>query len=197
MLQALKKTGLVIVQKVVWTLLVGICGGSALAQIAAPSEKVPTDMRRTTILVSDIDASLKLYRDVLGFKINYDSEVTMGGVALPAGVPGAKARLVLLNGNDGWVGWIGLLQWKNPPLDKPAKPSERMGIGGVVLVMNTDDAQKRCAEAKKLPGIKFTGDARIAEYPGRNKGDPVIRVMGCNFFDPEGTVLIELNQILK
>jgi hypothetical protein len=32
-------------------------------------------------------------------------------------------------------------------------------------------------------------------YPGRD-GGPDIRVMGCNFFDPDG-ILIELNQILE
>lgn len=75
----------------------------------------------------------------------------MAQMALPAGEPGASARLVLLNANDPFIGWIGLMQWTDPP--------------------------------------------RMQEYPGRN-GGPVIRVRGCNFFDPDGT-LIELYQILK
>ena len=45
----------------------------------------------------------------MGLKVNYDTVVTTSGVALPAGVPGAKARLVLLNGNDPYTGWIGLM----------------------------------------------------------------------------------------
>ena len=40
--------------------------------VAAPTERVPTDIRRLTILVRDLDNSLKLYRDVLGLKVNYD-----------------------------------------------------------------------------------------------------------------------------
>jgi len=67
--------------------------------VATPAERVPTDVRRVTMIVRSIENSMRLYRDVLGLKVNYDSEVTMSGVALPAGEPGAKARLVLLNGN--------------------------------------------------------------------------------------------------
>jgi catechol 2,3-dioxygenase-like lactoylglutathione lyase family enzyme len=159
-----------------------------------PKERLPTDVRRATIIVRDMEASLKLYRDVVGLQVNYDTVVETSGVALPAGPPGAKARLVLLNSNDPWVGWIGLMQWVTPKL--PAKPyPTRMGPGGVVLVMNTDDVEGRCKAAKAVPGITFTSEPRLQIYPGRN-GGPDIRVMGCNFFDPDG-ILVEMNQILK
>ena len=177
-----------------------LLAGSAQAQTAAgvdaPKERVPTDIRRLTILVRDMDRSLALYRDVLGLKVNYDAKITVSGVALPAGVPGNKTRLVLLNGNDPWVGWIGLMQYTDPPLPESDRPYPlRLGPGGHVLVTNTDDAVKRCAMAKKVPGVQFTGEARLQTYEGRN-GGPTIKVMGCNFFDPDGT-FIELNQILK
>lgn len=119
-----------------------------------------------------MEASLRLYRDVIGMAVNYDTVVTTSGVALPAGAPGAKARLVLLNANDPWVGWVGLMQWTDPPLANPGPYSKRIG-----------------------PGVTFTSEPRLQEYPGR-AGAPPIRVMGCNFFDPDG-ILIEMNQILK
>jgi catechol 2,3-dioxygenase-like lactoylglutathione lyase family enzyme len=162
--------------------------------VAAPTERVPTDVRRTTLIVRDMEASLKLYRDVVGMKVNYDTVVETSGVALPAGPPGAKARLVLLNANDAWVGWIGLMQWIEPKLPAAPYPT-RMSPGGVVIVMNTDDVEGRCKAAKTVPGVTFTAEPRLQVYPGRN-GGPDIRVMGCNFFDPDG-VLIEMNQILK
>jgi hypothetical protein len=87
---------------------------TAAPGVTAPAERVPTDVRRTTMIVRSIDNSLRLYRDVVGLKVNYDAVVTTSGVALPAGAPGAKARLVLLNGNDPWVGWIGLMEWIDP-----------------------------------------------------------------------------------
>ena len=162
--------------------------------VETPAERLPTDIRRLTIIVRDMDKSLAFYRDVLGLKVNYDIVTTTSGVALPAGEPGAKARLVLLNGNDPWIGWIGLMQWVDPPI--PAEPyPTRMKPGGAVLVVNTDDAVKRCARAKALPAIKMTSEARLQVYPGRN-GGPDIRVMGCNVFDPDG-ILVEINQLLK
>lgn len=162
--------------------------------VEKPVERVPTDIRRTTLIVRSIDNSLKLYRDVLGLKVNYDTEVTTSGVALPAGKPGAKARLVLLNGNDPWVGWIGLMEWTKPTLGVAKPYPRRMTYGGAVIVTNTDDVDGRCAAAARVPGVTVTSPPRLQEYPGRN-GAPPIRVKGCNFFDPDGT-LVELNQLL-
>ena len=163
--------------------------------VEAPAERLPTDIRRVTLIVRDMEASLKLYRDVVGLQVNYDTVVETSGVALPAGEPGAKARLVLLNSNDPFVGWIGLMQWTDPPLPDPGPYPRRMGPGGTVIVMNTDDVDGRCAAAARIPGVTMTAPPRMQEYPGRN-GGPVIRVRGCNFFDPDGT-LIEMNQILN
>ena len=164
------------------------------AGLEAPAERLPTDVRRATIIVRDMENSLRLYRDVVGMEVNYDTVVETSGVALPAGEPGAKARLVLLNANDPWVGWIGLMEWLDPPIPAGSYP-KRMSPGGVVLVMNTDDVEGRCAAAKAVPGVTFTAEPRHQTYPGRN-GGPEIRVMGCNFFDPDG-ILIEMNQILE
>ena len=163
--------------------------------VEASASRVPTDMRRTTIITRNIENSLRLYRDVIGLRVNYDTVVTMSGVALPAGQPGARARLVLLNGNDPFIGWIGLMEWLDPPLVDPGPFPRRMGPGGVVLVMNTDDVDGRCAAAARVPGIVMTGEPRMQEYPGRNGGPP-IRVRGCNFFDPDG-ILVEMNQLLR
>lgn len=163
--------------------------------VSAPEERLPTDVRRTTLIVRDMENSLRLYRDVIGLEVNYDTVVETSGVALPAGEPGAKARLVLLNSNDPWVGWIGLMEWIDPAIPDPGPYPKRMRQGGVVIVMNTDDVDGRCAEAAKVPGVTMTAPPRLQTYPGRN-GGPEIRVRGCNFFDPDG-ILIEMNQILK
>ncbi len=163
------------------------------AGVEKPAIPVPTDIRRTTIIVRNIDASLALYRDVMGLRVNYDAVVPMSGVGLPAGPPGAKARLVLLNGNDPFIGWIGLLEWVAPRLPDPGAYAKRMGPGGVVIVTNTDDVPARCAAARKVPGVTMTSEPRAQVYPGRNGAAP-IRVIGCNFFDPDG-VLIEMNQL--
>jgi catechol 2,3-dioxygenase-like lactoylglutathione lyase family enzyme len=163
--------------------------------VEKPAERVPTDIRRVTMIVRSMENSLKLYRDVFGMKVNYDAVLSMSGVALPAGKPGAKARLVLLNSNDPFIGWIGLMEWLNPAIKAPKTYPRRMGPGGHVIVTNTDDVEGRCAAAAKIPGVTMTAPPRMQEYPGRN-GAPPIQVKGCNFFDPDGT-LIEMNQLIK
>jgi catechol 2,3-dioxygenase-like lactoylglutathione lyase family enzyme len=163
--------------------------------VAAPAQRIPTDVRRVTMIVRSIENSMRLYRDVLGLQVNYDSEVTMSGVALPAGEPGARARLVLLNGNDSFIGWIGLMEWLQPRLPDPGPYLRRMGIGSHVIIVNTDDVAGRCARAAQVPGVTVTSAPRLQTYPGRNGGPP-IRVMGCNVLDPDGT-LLEINQLLS
>lgn len=168
--------------------------GSNVEAPDAATQAFPTDLRRTSLIVSDIDESLKLYRDVLGFEVNYDTEVTMSGVALPAGEPGAKARLVLISSNDSWVGWIGLLEWLDPKLEMPAKPRRRMDIGDAILVFNTEKVDEHCDAAKKLDGIHMTMEASNTTYPGRAGGDPII-VRTCYLFDRDG-YFMELNKVL-
>lgn len=166
------------------------------AKVAAPdaaTQEFPTDLRRVSLIVDDIDESLKLYRDILGFEVNYDAEVTMSGKALPAGEPGATARLVLLNSNDSWVGWIGMLQWLDPALPRATTP-ERMGIGDIVLVFNTEEVDAHCDAAAKLPGIKMTAEASNTTYPARAGGEPIV-VRTCYLFDRDG-YFMELNKLL-
>ncbi|MEM6584479.1 MAG: hypothetical protein AAF692_01865 [Pseudomonadota bacterium] len=94
----------------------GATAEPSAAGVDAPKDRLPTDVRRSTIIVRNIENSLKLYRDVIGLEVNYDTTVTTSGVALPAGEPGATARLVLLNSNDPWVGWVGLMEWVDPAI---------------------------------------------------------------------------------
>ena len=159
----------------------------------AGSQDYPVDFRRASLIVHDIDESLKFYRDILGFKVNYDAQVTMSGKALPAGEPGAQARLVLISSNDSWVGWIGLLQWIDPPLERPEKRT-RMGIGDALLVFNTEKVDEHCDAAAKLSSITMTEAAGNTTYPGRD-GGPDIVVRTCYLFDADG-YFVELNQVL-
>jgi catechol 2,3-dioxygenase-like lactoylglutathione lyase family enzyme len=168
---------------------------TAAAGVAAPKQRIPTDVRRLTILVRNMENSLKLYQGVMGLNINYDQKLTVSGVALPAGQPGNPVRLVLLNGNDPFIGWIGLMEYRDPPLEAEDPYPKRLKAGGHVLILDVDDAVKRCEMAKAVPGVEFTSEARLQVYPGRN-GGPDIKVMGCNFFDPDGT-MIEMNQIVS
>lgn len=157
---------------------------------------IPTDIRRASIVVRDMEKSLEFYREVLGLEVNYDTVVELSGVNLPVGEPGSKARLVLLNGNDPYIGWVGLLHPFDPPLEGADDPyPTRLAPGTAFLVVNTDDAETTCDAAKNLEGVTMTGPTRLQVYPGRD-GRPDINVRGCNVFDPNG-VAVEINQLLN
>ncbi len=162
---------------------------------ATPDARAPIDIRRVTIVVRDIEASLKLYRDALGMKVNYDEPMTVSSPAFARGSPGRAIRLVLLNANDPWIGWIGLLQYTDPPL-RPGrrKPQQEHHIGSHIIVTAVDDAAKACAAAAATPGVRLAVAPGVAEYPGRD-GGPMIRVLSCHIWDPDGAYL-ELNQRL-
>jgi len=158
--------------------------------------RIPTDVRRVSIIARDMDKSLEFYRDALGMEVNYDTVVELSGVNLPVGEPGAKARLVLLNGNDPYMGWVGLLHPFEPALEGNDEPyATRLAPGTAFMVVNTDDAEKACEDASKIEGVTMTGPTRLQVYPGRD-GRPDIEVRGCNVFDPNG-VAVEINQLLN
>jgi catechol 2,3-dioxygenase-like lactoylglutathione lyase family enzyme len=184
----------------VFAMLAGLASGPALAQanpqpgpntIFGPDAKTPIDIRRTTIIVADIDRSLKLYRDALGMSVNYDATMTVSGAAFTQGGKPRPIRLVLLNANDPWIGWIGLLQYTDGKKMKPPK-RDALGLGSHVIVTAVKDAEKACTAAQTAPGVKIMAPLKLQEYPGRN-GGPTLKVSGCQLFDADGAYL-ELNQ---
>ena len=70
----------------------------AAAGVERPAERIPTDIRRVTILVRDIERSLKLYRDVLGpagADLPGASEKLEGAMTTRTAVASTLGRLVL------------------------------------------------------------------------------------------------------
>jgi catechol 2,3-dioxygenase-like lactoylglutathione lyase family enzyme len=155
---------------------------------------LPTDFRRTTLIVSDIDRSLSIYRDILGMKVSYDIETTMTGRAVPAGNAGDKARFVLLATNDPWVGLLGLLQWTDPPLPPRGPSKERVGPGDSVLIFRSSNVEDRCESVARVPGVTMFSEPHLHTYQSRN-GSGDIPLLFCVFFDPDGH-LVELSELV-
>ncbi|MEY3233024.1 VOC family protein [Aquidulcibacter sp.] len=164
-------------------------------KIVIPIERVPIDIRRTTIIVRDMETSLKLYRDGLGMRVNYDERMSVSSPAFAQGGPPRPIRLVLLNANDPWIGWIGLIQYTDRPDHPKVKQPKVLGPGSHIIVTAVADAQKTCDAAKLAPGVRMIVEPKVSVYPPRTPGTPPIRVLGCQFFDADGAYL-ELNQTL-
>ncbi|MBU6377424.1 MAG: VOC family protein [Gammaproteobacteria bacterium] len=145
------------------------------------SERIPVDLRRTTLVVRDMEKSIPLYRDALGMKVIYDQVI------------GGTTRLVLLRANDDFVGVLGLMQRLN--LAEPAPPPEfhKAKPGEHILVFNVKDLDERFAVIRSTPHGKVSEAPKRIDYPSAD--GRTIPVMFSAVWDADGN-FIELNRIM-
>lgn len=178
----------------VLALLAAVATGTPIAARAEPvpeSERIPVDLRRTTLVVRDIDKSLPLYRDGLGLNVIYD-QLIGGGTNEDGSAKPPTIRLVLLRANDTFIGVLGLMQ-RLDVTDAPEPRFERAMPGDPILVFNAKDLDTRWAQIKALPHVRVHTEPYRVEYPG--PGGTTIPVMFSAVFDADG-FFIEINQLL-
>jgi hypothetical protein len=113
----------------------------------------------------------------------------LSGVGLAAGNKGDRTHLVIVKADDPVVGMIGLLQFTAPEL--PAPPlRERLGVGDIVFVMQTDDVQAVYARALAF-GARIHAAPHAFEVTGA--GGDRLRMTSLSVWDPDG-YFIEINQ---
>jgi catechol 2,3-dioxygenase-like lactoylglutathione lyase family enzyme len=167
---------------------------AAPAAAVADAPRNPLDLRRTTLIVRDIDASLALYRDALGMTVEYDQVLTSPRLGR-AGSDGVnRSRLVLLKANDGFIGMLGLWQFldqtdadRRPPMAADFTP------GTIVLLFNTADVANAYRAAAASRGVREVSPPTERRYPSP-AGDIVVIV--SMLVDPDGHT-IELNQLIS
>jgi catechol 2,3-dioxygenase-like lactoylglutathione lyase family enzyme len=180
-----------------WSLAVALAGtalSSAVAEPVPDTEHIPVDVRRTTLIVRDVDRSLAFYRDALGLKLVYDQVIVRPGRAEDPPGTERRMRLALLRANDSFVGVVGLLEYTSPRLPDPPLVQARPGIGEVILVINARDLDQRFERVRATPGVHVASEPQLTQYPSPDgKGTIPVRVSAV--WDPDG-YFIELNQLL-
>jgi len=147
-------------------------------------------VKRTTLIVRDAARSLRFYRDVLGMSVWYDDEVVLSGRGLAAGAAGDRTRLVIMKAQDPVVGMIGLLQWVQPELPGPAGERQRLGIGDVVFVTQSDDVQEAYRRLQEW-GARIHAEPHDFHVRGADGKELVMT--SISFWDPDG-YFYEMNQ---
>ncbi len=164
------------------------------AEPVAEDERVPIDLRRTTLIVRDIDRSLAFYRDALGMQVIYDNAIRTPRSATTDEEAERASRLVFLRANDTYVGIIGLLQYKKPVKPAPNQGDEPFSTGSIVLLFNSHDLDATFEKARSVSGVRALYEPRETAYPSYD-GKGTIPVKVSVLTDPDGFV-IELNQLL-
>jgi catechol 2,3-dioxygenase-like lactoylglutathione lyase family enzyme len=181
-LAALALSGLLLAEKV------------AIAAPVPDDDRIAVDVRRTTLIVRDVDRSLAFYRDALDLQLVYDQVITRPPRPDDPTGQQRKMRLALLRANDDFVGVIGLLEYTSPRLEAPPNEARRPGIGDVILVINAADLDQRFERVRATPGVRVSNEPQLTENPSPDgKGRIAVRVSAV--WDPDG-YFIELNQLL-
>ncbi len=104
-----------------------------------------TAVRRTTLLVEDIDRSIDFYQR-LGLtpwfersSRDTDDGGVIGTSELPLTADPRIGRIVIMRGNDDRIGMIGLLGYQRPPLANARGNLMGLGVGDVIIMIETDD----------------------------------------------------------
>ena len=177
--------------------LVSCCLLSTLSVVAEPvpeGDRVPVDLRRTTLIVEDMDASLALYRDAIGMEVLYDNTFRTPRDAKSDEEARSVIHLVFLRANDDFVGILGLMEFIKPVKTPPEQMPAPFGIGGIVLMFNTDDLGRDFEKVKGIPGVKVLSEPRETSFPSYD-GKGTIPVLVSVLVDPDGHV-VEFNQLL-
>ncbi len=160
---------------------------AASAATPAPaSERGPIDLRRTTLLVRDMEASLAFYGGALGLEKYYDQIITSRDGS-------SQSHLVLLRANDPNIGVLGLWELANAG-DAPAPTtSSDLTAGEIVLLFNTRELDTVFPAAAAVAGATVLSPPTYREYPGDGV---TYEVMVSMLRDPDGHI-VELNNRLN
>jgi catechol 2,3-dioxygenase-like lactoylglutathione lyase family enzyme len=144
-------------------------------------------VKRVTLWVRDAEASLALYRDVLGLDVLEDKRIRGPAIAAMVGLENAQLRIVHLAPRGATHGWIGLYQ----PIDAqpsvstlPPPPPDRPAIGQATIVLTTERGPEILRELRARR-TRFLTEPReyVKETPG--EVTPPGRYTEMLFFDPD------------
>jgi len=168
--------------------------GAVCSAPVAEEDRVPVDLRRTTLVVTDMEASLAFYRDALGMTVIYDNPINSPRDATNVEDAEIARRLVFLQANDSYIGVLGLLQYLKPKKERVDLTGRAFQEGTTVLVFNLEDNRAAFERARQVKGVTVLAEPEETSYPSYD-GKSTIRVLVSVLQDPNG-IAVEVNQVL-
>ncbi len=154
------------------------------------ADYAPDLIKRTTLIVRDIEAAAPWYEQVFGMTRVMDTPFTLSGTQLAAGAKGDKTRLVILKCADDLVGMIGLLQWVDPAMPAPAELPTRIAFGTPIFVVAATDCRATTDRARDA-GSRIHSEPRDWTVTGFDGTEQAM--VGASFFDLDG-YFFEVNE---
>ncbi len=151
-----------------------------------------TTVKRTTLIVRDIEVSSNWYEEVLDMSLYYDDTITLGGKGMAAGKKGDITHLKIYKCSDPVIGMIGLLQWIDPELPAPEEIPTKVDYGNPTFVVDTDNVDEVYKKALTL-GTHIHSEPH--EWSVRGADGNMINFITLSVFDPDG-YFYEINQRL-
>jgi len=149
-------------------------------------------IKRTTLIVRDMQATRRWYEEVLGMSVWMDTEFTLSGDGIAIGNPGDRTHLMIMQAEDPKIGMIGFIEWLEPKMDMPPVPTVTLP-GMPIFVVETDDATEIANRAKAL-GTKVFAEPH--EWSTRGARGEMKYFIGTSLFDPDGYIF-ECNQVTR
>lgn len=143
------------------------------------------NLRHVGIVTSNLNRSIKFYRDILGFKIIKKMDETGSNLSKVMGLKNVKVTTVKMKPQQG-DSMVELLYWNNPKSKKKINCSKLNYFGLTHYAMTVKNIDK-LYNALKKKGVKFINEPLISE-------DKNVKLAFCK--SPDG-VFIEMVQMLK
>ena len=126
-----------------------------------------TGVFQVGILVSDIDACIRLFCDALGMEVVFDARNVIQPAQGLSGVENQLMNVLMLHGQGGVD--LEIHQYVDPPA-RPCSPMNHNDLGSMHFMLRIDDISAVCEKVQKLgyrlmnpivesqhiPGFKFT-----------------------------------------
>jgi pimeloyl-ACP methyl ester carboxylesterase/catechol 2,3-dioxygenase-like lactoylglutathione lyase family enzyme len=177
--------------------LLAALGWLAATPLRAAEPGAATDVvRRTTLIVHDAAASIRFYRDVLGYELWLDNPGKVTARSLPSNArPGDPSRFAIMRGRHPWIGMIGLLQYgaaRDAPGLDPRRVPKRLRPGDAVLMIETQDLDGIYSRMQRA-GTPIFRAPESSEVTGAGGARWTARFLFA--WDPDGH-LLEINERL-
>ncbi|KAA8492208.1 hypothetical protein FVE85_3646 [Porphyridium purpureum] len=169
-------------------------------QAGAPKPEdphIPVNLRRTTLVVSDLDLSLKFYEEGLGMTRIFENRIVYPHSAKDESEAKRVGRLVFLKCNHSFIGVLGLYQYLKPiPRQIPEIKDAGVFHGCTFLMFSSfDSVDDRIERMLKVPGTSLAEEPELMQYPGYAPGSTIF-VRKALLRDPDG-IFVEINQVLN